>query len=283
MLKIGNYEIHSINTGSFRLDGGVFFGALEKPVWSKFIQPDSSNGIELAMRCLLLKGRNRNILVDCGIGTKLNATERLKYSPNTASQNIDISLHELGLTRADIHHVILTHLHFDHAGGATELNGSGDIIPSFPEATYHAQRKNLHHAQNPFDRDKNSYNPNDFQPLLRDRVLKLTAGSSELFPGVELIVCDGHTIGQQLVKVSDRHKTLIYCGDLIPTTHHLTPHHVTAYDLYPELSVAEKKKLLSKVSQKNWILFFQHDPVVRACAIQKSPTGYSVREIIPDL
>ncbi|MDH5682687.1 MAG: MBL fold metallo-hydrolase [Spirochaetota bacterium] len=281
MLKISNYQIHSIDWGRFRLDGGVFFGALPKSLWSQLIAPDSSNRIELAMRSLLLKGRKKNILVDCGIGTKLTDSQKSEYALSPDNQSIDSSLGALNLTREDIHHVILTHLHFDHAGGATELNGLGEAIPTFPEATYHIQRKNLLHAQKPFDRDKNSFNKADFLPLINNRVLKLCAGSAELFPGLDIMVYNGHTIGQQIVKLSDRHKTLIYCGDLIPTSHHLVPHHVTAYDLYPELSVEEKKALLSRAAKKNWILFFQHDPRIKACTIMESTSGYAVKDIIP--
>jgi len=278
-MKIGQYHLHTIETGRFRLDGGAMFGIVPKRKWTKKINSDQLNRIELSLRCLLLKGRNKNILIDCGIGNKFCAEKSAILGIDNAKSNMVRSLNDVGLSQSDITDVILSHFHFDHAGGAVEYHDS-ELVPAFPNATYIIQRKNLDWALNPSDNDKASYREENIKPLLDHRQLKIVNGESEIFSGVQLLVFNGHTVGQQGVKISDGKKTLFFGADLIPTTSHLIPNWGMAYDLEPLKSLAEKKKMLSKAYENNWILFFDHDPEIEACTIKECKKGYEVKEQI---
>lgn len=276
-MKIGNYNLHTIETGRFRLDGGAMFGIIPKSLWSKQIPSDDYNRVELALRCLLVKGNGKNILIDCGIGTKFPEKEKNIFAIDHSKYNIDNSLKDFGLTKEDITHVILTHFHFDHAGGATECDDN-NLKPTFPNAIYYIQRKNLDWAINPTDKDKGSYLKDNIQPLLDQNKLRILGGKTELFPNIQVMVYNGHTIGLQAVKISDKDKTILYCADVIPTSSHLLPHWVMAYDLYPLASIEEKKQILSKASEKGWILFFEHDPEIEACTVEQTDKGYKVKD-----
>ena len=279
-MKIGNYHIYTIDTGRFRLDGGAIFSIIPKSLWNKKINSDSFNRIELALRCLLLRDNNKNILIDTGIGNKFKNKENNIFQIDHSTNSLDKSLNNLGLNKNDITHVILSHLHFDHAGGATELDDRENLKPSFPNAVYYIQRKNLEWALNPSEKDKGSYLIENIQPLIEQNKFKILSGSVDLFPNIKLMVVNGHTTAQQLVKISDKNNTLIYCGDLIPTTAHISTNWLMAYDLYPLKSLEEKKNILQKASDKNWILFFDHDPKVEACTIQKNEKNFSINKII---
>ncbi|MDH4127537.1 MAG: MBL fold metallo-hydrolase [Spirochaetota bacterium] len=278
-MKIANYDIYTIEAGRFRLDGGAMFGIIPKPLWNKKIDSDDNNKINLTLRCLLLKSDNKNILIDTGIGNKFDNKEKSIFQVCHSKSSLESSLNELGLSKYDITHVILSHLHFDHAGGATERDDMGNLNPSFPNAVYYIQRKNLEWALNPSDKDRKSYLKEDIQPIIEQNKLKILSGDVDLFPNIKLLVINGHTVGQQMVKISDKNTTLLYCADLIPTTSHLSPHWIMAYDLYPLKSIEEKKNILLKAYNKNWILFFDHDPNIEACTIKHNEDNFSVNEV----
>ncbi len=277
-MNIAEYQIIPIETGRFRLDGGAFFGVVPKPLWEQKIPSDDKNRVELALRCLLLKGRNKNILIDCGIYRYFSEKEKEIYAIDFSEYSFSMSLNNAGLSKDEITHVILTHFHFDHAGGAVELDEMGIMRPTFRNALYYIQRKNYDWANNPSEYDHKSYTQNIIKPLTDSKRLRIISGSIELFPNIDVMVYNGHTIGQQLVKISDRMNTLLYCADLVPSTAHLFPHWVMAYDLQPLVTIQEKKKLLHEACKKQWILFFEHDPIIEACTIQTIEKGYAVRE-----
>ncbi len=279
-MKIGSYQLHTIETGRFRLDGGTFFATVPKTLWHQHIPSDDENRVELALRCLLIKGKRKNILIDCGIGYKMDDKVKTFMAIDHTRYNLERSLQAVGLEKRDITHVILTHFHYDHAGGATDYDHQGNLVPAFPNALYYIQRKNLMWALNPSDSDRQSYLMENIEPLRSKHCLRIVSGRVELFPDIELMPFNGHTVGLQAVKISDRNTTLIYCADVIPTTAHLPPHWVMAYDLHPLTSIEEKKNLLAKACKHQWILFLEHDPDIEACRIRLTEKGYELNERI---
>ena len=262
--KIASYALYAIETGTFGLDGGAMFGVVPKPLWEKKIPSDAKNRIKLSARALLLEGHNRKILIDVGLGTKWQEKEKDIYAIDQSQNHLVASLELVGLKPKDISDVILTHLHFDHAGGSTH-KVEGKIVPTFPKATYHVQERNWNHANQPTLRDKASYLKDDFFPLSTFDQLKLYQSpksfdhDQELFPGIQALVCDGHTPGLQMIKISDSHQTVVYCADTIPTHAHLSIPWVMGYDLEPLKTLEEKRELLKRCFENEWQLFFEHD------------------------
>lgn len=285
-LHIGPYHIIPIPTGIFGLDGGAMFGTVPKVLWEKQIPADDQNRIPMEARALLLKSDKKNILVDCGngahfvekFGDKLGPKFAQMYNIDPSGPSLLKSLKNAGLDPSDITDVIFTHLHFDHCGGGTTWNGS-QIVPQFPNATYYVQNANFKTAENPNIREKASYLSPNILPLLEFKVLKLLDGpQNNLLPGVSVEISNGHTQGQQWVKISDGSQTLAYCGDVIPTSAHIRTAWVMGYDLDPLLIIKEKTELLSRAADENWYLFFEHDPIVDACKVIRNGRDFSLSE-----
>lgn len=304
VLQIGPYRIRPVPTGVFGLDGGAMFGTVPKVLWEKTNPADQHNRISMEARALLLDGGEgtSRILIDCGIGGDFIAKygEKLgsKFSeiygihggarsistgspigPSPIGVTVDAEtakptpveafLNSIGLGAADITDVILTHLHFDHAGGATTERG-GKLAPTFPNARYFIQKANLETARNPNLREKASYFRANFEPLEAAGVLQVLDGPIEnLRPGVSVEITDGHTLGQQVVRVSDGDTTLLYCGDLIPTSTHVRLPWVMGYDLQPLVLIEEKRRVLSRAAREHWYLFLEHDPYMDAIRVQE--------------
>ncbi|MDR4505004.1 MAG: MBL fold metallo-hydrolase [Candidatus Scalindua sp.] len=278
-MKIGKYELHQIETGIFGLDGGAMFGIVPRPLWSKLNIPDEENRIDMALRALLIMGDKRNILVDTGIGNKFTDKHKKIYRIDQEKNNLNDSLKKFNLGTEDITDVLLTHLHFDHAGGATGIE-DGEHTLTFPNATYYVQKINYEWALNPSDKDRGSYLRENFVPIAEKEKLHMVEGEGEIFPQIEVLVSNGHTVGQQLVKVSDGKQTLVYCADLIPTVSHIKIPYITGYDIYPLKTIDEKRELLSMASSNGWVLFLEHDADSEAVKVEKSEVGFTVREKI---
>ncbi len=276
-MKIGRYELHQIEAGRFGLDGGAMFGIVPKTLWSKLHPPDDENRIDLALRVLLIMGNKRNILVDNGIGTKFSEKYKKIYKIDQSKYNLDSSLKRFNLEAKDITDVILTHLHFDHAGGST-YKEDGELKLTFPNATYYVQKTNYEWALTPNDKELGSYLKEDFVPVSEKGKLQLVEGKFEIMPHIDVTISDGHTIGLQLVKVSDGKNTLVYCADLIPTTSHIKIPYIMGYDIDPLKIIQEKKELLSMACSGSWILFFEHDVITEAAKVKKTEMGFEVRE-----
>lgn len=276
-MKIGPYAIRAIETGRFALDGGAMFGVVPQVMWSKTNPPDERNRITMASRCLLICGDGKNILVDAGVGTKLDDKLKGIYRIDYAHSSLDRSLASVGLSVNDITHVILTHLHFDHAGGSTHIQ-HGKLVPTFPKARYLVQKDQWDRALNPSEKDRASFFQDDYLPLREHGVLDLVEGEGELFPGIGVILCHGHTDAQQLPRITDGVRTVVYCADLFPTKSHIPLPYVMAYDLRPLLTIEEKKKVLPKAYEAGWTLVLQHDPDTEAVAIGSTDRGFVVSE-----
>ena len=275
-MQIGKYKLSVVNTGYFRLDGGAMFGIIPKNLWGKTNPPDDQNRIKLATRNLLLEKGEKKILVDTGMGYKWDEKAKKIYDIDPQKNSIEISLNEFNLKPEDITDVILTHLHFDHTGGSTKSE-NGKIVPAFPKAKYFVQKKNFEWAMNPSDRDKGSYIKDNFEPLYEEGVLNLL--SDENFDDeIDFIVVNGHTFGQQLLKISDSKNTILYCGDLFPTTSHIPLPYVMGYDLQPLITITEKKKILPAAVDENWKLFFEHDPETVLATVINTDKGIIIGE-----
>ncbi len=278
-MKFGEYECYSVEMGDFRLDGGAMFGVVPKTLWENKISADHRNRIPMKARSLLIIGNRKNILVDTGCGTKLDQKMKNIYEISDNPKNMDAPLEKFGITRRDITHVILTHLHFDHCGGATYIE-EGKVVPSFPNAEYFVQKDQWETALNPSYRDRSSYIHDNFIPLSQNNVLRLISGDQSLIGGIDLLVSDGHTRGQQLVLVKGKGNGLFFCGDLIPTAAHLPlPWHM-AYDNHPIELMEEKAAILERALAENWTLFFEHDPVVCAATVKSGKKGVEIDELL---
>ena len=271
-MKIGNYTLHTIETGRFGLDGGAMFGVVPKPLWQKKISSDSQNRIPLHMRCLLLEGNGRLILIDNGLGEKYNQRFGEMYGVDPSFGTLGGSLHGAGFGFEEVTDVVLTHLHFDHCGGSTVRNKECFEV-AFPNAVFHVQRSHLEWALAPNPREKASFLDENIQPLIASGQLNKIDGDIELFPGVDVMTVNGHTEAQQMVKISGEEGTLVFVADLLPTHAHLSLPWVMAYYVRPLISMSEKAIFLEQAAKNDWHLFFEHDPELQITRVKPDHRG----------
>ncbi len=259
-MKIGPWTLHTLETGHLWLDGGSMFGSVPKPLWSREHPADERNRIRLAMRCLLLDDGRRRVLVDVGIGAKF--TEKLVdiYRVEQAL-TLEGALADLHLTPADVTDVVLTHLHFDHAAGATRRAGAR-LVPALPNARYHVRQTNLDNARSPNPRERASYMSENFEPLAGAGVLESGESTATPWEGVTFIHAEGHTRGQRLVRVAGEGGTLYFVADLIPTRSHVRIPFVMGYDMAVIETMAEKRTLLERAAAEHAWICLEHDPEV---------------------
>ncbi|EQB64762.1 MAG: hypothetical protein AMDU3_IPLC00004G0340 [Thermoplasmatales archaeon I-plasma] len=249
--------------GTFKLDGGAMFGVVPKPVWEKYFKSDVNNKITLATNVLVIRKDKNVALVDLGMGDKFDSKLERIYEINRTKTLLQ-DLSEKGIGREDVTHILITHGHLDHTGWAT-FNRQGTIEPTFPNARYFIQEETLKEIREPNQKTRPNYNYLNFENL--DSHLELLNGDEEVFPGVELVKSGGHTKGHQIVILRIGNNTFTYFGDLIPTSAHIKPAYVMAYDLYPMDTFSKKIDLLQKAFDERWTLFFEHDPVMPAAKI----------------
>ncbi len=279
-MQIGQYELNSLETGRCYLDGGAMFGIVPKAIWHKSNPADDRNRIELALRVLLIRNGRRCIMVDTGVGEGWNEKFMDIYGIGHSKDSLANSLKASGLTAHDVTDVIITHLHFDHIGGATSRAVDGSINPTFPNATYYVQKKHYDWALNPSEKDQASFFRDRFVPLYQQGRLTLLDGESELFPGVFIKLSDGHTIAQQTVLVTDGEKTLYHPADMIPTSSHIPLPFNMGYDNFPLITLEEKRSILARAAKGNWVLFFGHDPRRAATMVEATEKGFKAGEAV---
>ncbi len=259
-MKLGAFEIYPVADGRFRLDGGAMFGVVPKVLWEQCCPADKQNRIQLSVTCLLVRAHGKNILVDTGLGDKWDAKYRERFAIDRTPTLLE-SLKEHGVAAEDIHLVINTHLHFDHAGGNTLRQGL-QVVPAFPKASYTVQRGEYEDAMSANERTKASYREENFVPLAQEHRWEFLNGDAELVPGVSVVVTHGHTTHHQSVKIESEGQVAFFLGDLIPTVSHLPLPYIMGYDLYPLQTLETKRKVLRRACDENWLLIFEHDPAI---------------------
>ena len=270
-MKFGAFDIQPVTDGRFRLDGGAMFVVVPKVLWEKCCQPDEQNRIALGLNCLLIRTGRKNILVDTGLGDKEDAEFQEMFAVERIPTLRD-SLKMQGLQPEDIHMVVNTHLHFDHAGGNT-VRENGAIVPTFPRAKYFVQRGEYEDAARANERTRASYRRENFTPVAHVDQWEFMDGETELVPGVSVVVTEGHTRHHQSIKIESEGQIAFYLGDLIPTVSHLPLPYIMGYDLYPLQTLETKRWVLDRALSENWLLVFEHDPRVLMGRVRKDIEG----------
>jgi glyoxylase-like metal-dependent hydrolase (beta-lactamase superfamily II) len=261
--QLGRFTLHTLNGGSLKLDGGAMFGAVPKPLWEKRIPADERNRIPLAMRCLLVETPAALVLIDNGVGNKEDGRFMDIYGIENAGTPtvLEDSLRALGFRPEDIDIMIDTHLHFDHAGGNT-VREDGEIRLTFPRAEYVVQRGEFEWAHRRNERIQASYLPYNFDPVEQAGRFRFVEGDAEIIPGVSVRPTPGHTPHHQSVLIRSGGETACFLADVIPTSAHLPLPWIMGYDVEPLVTLESKRSLLAQARRENWLLIFEHDPVV---------------------
>lgn len=276
--KIGPFEIYSVESGRFRLDGGAMFGVVPKTLWQRSIEPDEKNRILMAMRCMLIKSgiSGKIYLVDNGTGTKFDEKMSRIYDLDYDHSDLVGSLEACDVLPDDITDIIFTHLHFDHCGGTTYYDQSGNLQHRFKNARYHVNRRHLDNAMNPNAREKASFLNENIDPISTSERLHTVEDLHEFEEGLTTLTVEGHTIGQQLPVIEGAGKKLVYAADLIPTHVHVPLPWIMGYDMQPLKTLAEKENFLKLASANGWYLFLEHDAEHEIITIREEKGRYSV-------
>ena len=268
--------LQTLDTGFFKLDGGAMFGVVPKPLWQKGNPADDRNRCTWAMRCLLYEQDNRLLLVDTGIGNKQDAKFFGHYDLHGDSSLLG-SIQKAGYSPADVTDVLLTHLHFDHVGGAVQRDGD-QLTPVFPNATYWTHPAHWQWATHPNPREKASFLTENIMPLQESGQLSFLTQTPFPYTDIDFQYVDGHTEKMALPLFQVNGRTVAYMADLIPSSAHVPLPYVMSYDVRPLLTMDEKTKLLQQAAQENWILVFEHDPVIEAATVEIGEKGVRIKE-----
>lgn len=272
-------KLHVIHAGNFKLDGGAMFGVVPKSMWQKLNPPDENNLCSWAMRCLLIEHENRLVLIDNGMGDKQDAKFFGHYYLH-GGHTLEGSLHAKGFSKDDITDVFLTHLHFDHCGGSI-VRENDQLVPAFRNATYWSNEAHWKWATEPNDREKASFLKENILPIQESGKLKFikTDDGIEWMKDVKIRFVSGHTDSMMLPQINYMGKTIVYMADLLPSVAHIPIPYVMAYDTRPLLTLVEKKSFLQEASEKNYILFFEHDKDVECCSLKMTEKGIRSGEV----
>jgi glyoxylase-like metal-dependent hydrolase (beta-lactamase superfamily II) len=272
-------NLFTIDTGLFKLDGGAMFGVVPKTIWSKTNPADENNLCTWAMRCLLIQDGKRLILVDTGMGNKQGEKFFSYYYPDRAA-TLDTSLAAYGFHRDDITDVFLTHLHFDHVGGAVERNGER-LEPTFKNAIYWSNVKHWEWAINPNEREKASFLKENILPIQESGQLKFIEDLDGVAftDNIKVRFVNGHTEAQMLPQINYNGREVLYVADLIPSVSHIPLPYIVGYDMFPMKTLEEKKSILNEAVANDYILYFEHDPVNECCTLQDTEKGVRLKEV----
>jgi len=275
-------QLYSINTGFFKLDGGAMFGVVPKSIWNKVNPADENNLCSWALRCLLIQEGNRLILIDNGNGDKQDAKFFSHYHLH-GEDTLDKSLAKHGFHRDDITDVILSHLHFDHCGGTIRREGD-KLIPNFKNATVWSNEEHWQWAVHPNDREKASFLKENILPIQESGQLKFIPipnrenplqqlAAAKFSDSISIRNADGHTRAMMLPQIQYKDRTIVFMADLLPSQGHIPLPYVMGYDMFPMTTLQEKKLFLEEAVDNNYILFFEHDPKVECCTLQRTEKG----------
>ena len=271
-------QLYAINTGFFKLDGGAMFGVVPKSIWNKLNPADDNNLCNWAMRSLLVQIDNRLILIDNGLGDKQDAKFFSHYFLN-GDDTLEKSLKQNGFSLDDVTDVFLTHLHFDHCGGSIRYNKDRTgYETAFKNATYWSNAEHWHWATQPNSREKASFLKENILPIQESGQLKFTSEGAEICPGFKVMYANGHTDGMMVPLIQYKDTTVAYMADLIAAAAHVPLAYVMGYDTRPLITMDEKELFLNKAVAKNYVLFFEHDPIIECCNLQKTEKGIRVKD-----
>jgi glyoxylase-like metal-dependent hydrolase (beta-lactamase superfamily II) len=294
-VKFGEFEIAALRLENFKMDGGAMFGIVPRKLWTRsYPHFDDDGRIDLTAYAFLVRGRQRTIIIDSGIGQKLEQKTQRIFDLNPVEAPLTDALAHHNIAPGDVTDVILTHLHFDHSGGVTafspqhppETARSTAPQPVFPNARYFIQADHLARARNPSDKDRASFMPRNFEPLADCGVLQQLDGGGEFLPGMELRIVHGHTRAMQMVIINGDIESpqselagctgCIFLIDLVPTAAHLPFHYVGAVDNYPLEALEEKRKIESEIFERKLVCVFGHDPYTPAATLQPAARGFEI-------
>lgn len=266
-------KLHVIETGFFKLDGGAMFGVVPKTIWNELNPPDEDNLCTWSMRCLLVDYGDKKVLIDTGLGNKQSEKFFSYYKPH-GEASLENSLKKLGYTNEDITDVFLTHLHFDHCGGAIKKEGE-KLLPAFPNATYWSNEKHWQWAVNPNPREKASFLKENILPIQESGLLKFIKPEDgiEIFPGFKVNFVYGHTEAMMIPHIQYNDKVIVYMADLLPSVGHIPLPYVMAYDVRPLQTLKEKEPFLKNAAEKKYHLFFEHDRINECCTLKFTERG----------
>jgi len=285
-IQLGDLELTPLFDAWFRLDGGAMFGVVPKPLWERRAPADERNRIQLATRPLLVQARAGGagavrLLIDAGIGSKMDAKSVDIYAIDRR-RNITHALADVGLSAEDIHIVLASHLHFDHCGGFTTRDESGAVRPAFAGAEYVVRAGEWEDATHPHERNRASYLADDFVPLQEAGVLRLIDGDREILPGVRVRWTGGHARSHQVIYLESGGRTAVFAADMIPTTAHVDEAWIMGYDLYPMETLAFKRAFVREAIDREYLIFFEHDPRVAAGYIREDGRRKYVEPVLSD-
>ncbi len=272
-------NLYSIDTGFFKLDGGAMFGVVPKSIWNKTNPADENNLCTWALRCLLIQDGKRLILVDTGMGNKQSEKFFSYYYPHVTA-TLDSSLAAQGFHRDDITDVFLTHLHFDHVGGAVERNGEV-LTPTFKNAAYWSNAKHWEWAINPNEREKASFLKENILPIQESGQLKFIEDIDGIAftDNIHIRFIYGHTEAQMLPLIDYKGKKVLYMADLLPSVGHIPLPYIMGYDMSPLKTLQEKKSILNEAVANDYILYFEHDPINECCTLKNTEKGIRLDEV----
>lgn len=269
-MQLGGYRIEIVSDTEFRLDGGAMFGVIPRVLWGKVSPPDEFNRVRLNMNCLFIETASEKILIETGIGEKWTEKQTQIYGIFRQKTFAETLYEKTGCSTKEISIVVNTHLHFDHAGGNTILNSENLIVPQFPNARYFVSKSEYEHAENPSPRDRASYLPENWRPLVEAGQIELKPDEYEVVEGLTMRQMRGHNATMQTFCLRRGTETLFGFADLIPTVHHLSFPWIMSYDLFPLETLEAKENLLPQAIRDNWLCLFYHDFEKPLCCLAQN-------------
>ena len=275
-MNLGNWQLDSVNGGTFSIDGGVAFGIVPRTLWGKIMPPDENNRVRLGANCVLARDGRHTLLIDAGYGSKYTALDRGFYELEKGNPVVD-GLASLGVNPDDIDTVVLSHLHWDHAGGATQYNAQRTLVPTFPRARYVIGRIEWEDATSQVPELKTAYPMQNLTPLSDAGVVVLVEGNSEIVPGLRAMITGGHTRGHLALKFESGGQAALFIGDVCATSMHLHRMWNLSYDTYPLVTRRIKPRLLGEVADERAWVIWPHDVRTVAARLERHPQrGFEV-------
>jgi len=275
VMQLGDYRVEIVQDTEFRLDGGAMFGVVPRKLWAREHPPDDENRIRMNMNCVFIDTGAEKILIETGIGDKWTTKQQSMYGIDRVRPLSETLFARTGVKADEITIVINTHLHFDHAGGNTKLDAEDNLVASFPNARYFVSRAELEHADHPTERDRASYLPENWRPLVESGQLEAKDSDYEVAPGLTMETIAGHNRSMQCWRLEQDRKTMFGFADLVPMRAHVRLPWIMGYDLYPVETLDAKKRLIPQAARENWICMFYHDPDEPLCRLQQHEKEFS--------